>query len=75
MGLWREIVPLGYPGKYKAVSRLVGYLRKLAAEETAFPMPLEGLTPRRAVGLLIQRREQRSEGSQSTIKALLGLHP
>jgi transposase len=75
MGLWREIVPLGYPGKYKAVSRLVSYLRKLAAEETAFPMPLEGLTPRRAVGLLIQRREQRGEGPQSTIKALLGLHP
>jgi transposase len=75
MGLWREIVPLGYPGKYKAVSRLVSYLRKLAKEERAFPMPLEGLTPRRAVGLLIQRREQRSEGSQSTIKALLGLHP
>ena len=75
MGLWREIVPLGYPGKYKAVSRLVSYLRKLVLEETALPMPLEGLTPRRAVGLLIQPREQRREGSPSTIKVLLGLNP
>lgn len=75
MGLWREIVPLGYPGKYKAVSRLVSYLRTLVEEETALPMPLEGLTPRQAVGLLIQRWEHRREVLPSTIKALLGLNP
>ena len=32
MGIWREIVPLGYPGKYKNVGRLVAYFRRLARE-------------------------------------------
>jgi len=78
MGLWREVVSLGYPGKYKNVSRLVAHLRKLSEEGASaheVPAPLEGLTPRKALGLLLKRTEDRSEGQQFTIKALLALHP
>jgi transposase len=32
MGLWREIVALGYPGKYKKVGRLMTYFRRVALE-------------------------------------------
>lgn len=78
MGLWREVVSLGYPGKYKNVSRLVAHLRKLSEEGASaheVQASLEGLTPRKALGLLLKRTEDRSEGQQFILKALLTLHP
>ena len=75
MGLWREIVELGYPGEYKSVSRLVGYLRKIARDGTEVPALVEGMTPRKTVGLLLRRPEERSAGQRSAIKALICLDP
>ena len=75
MGLWREIVALGYPGEYKSVSRLVGYLRKIARDGTEVPALVEGMTPRKTVGLLLRRPEDRSAGQRLAIKALIDLDP
>jgi transposase len=75
MGLWREVVALGFTGTYKIVNRLVTYLRKLAEEEIAATAPMEELTPRKTVGLLLRHPEKEREGQQATIKALLGPHP
>jgi transposase len=75
MGLWREIVALGYPGKYKNVGRLVTYFRRLAREGVALQAPVEGLTVRKAVGLLLRESEKRNEKEQATIQALAALQP
>lgn len=73
MGLWREIVALGYPGKYKNVGRLVTYFRRLTQEGAELQAPVEGLTVRKAVGLLLRRSEKRNEDQQATIQALAAL--
>jgi hypothetical protein len=64
-GYWNAIGALGYPGRYKNVSRLVAYLRSLAKEGAEFQVPVEGLTVREAVGLLCRRPENRNEESQA----------
>ena len=75
MGLWREIVALGYPGKYKNVGRLVTYFRRVAQEGAGLQAPVEGLTVREAVGLLLRRSEKRNEDQQATIPTLAALQP
>ena len=75
MGLWREIVNLGYPGKYQNVRRLVAYLRQLTQEGVAIRVPLPGLTLREAVGILLRRPKNRDEEHQATIHAIMALQP
>jgi transposase len=75
MGLWREIVELGYSGEYKSVSRLVAYLRKMSGDGMDVPAPVELMTPRKTVGLLLRRPEDRSASQRSTIVALIRLDP
>lgn len=75
MGLWREIVALGYPGKYKNVGCLVTYFRRVALEGAELKAPAEGLTVREAVGLLLRAPAKRSEEQQATIQTLAALQP
>lgn len=75
MGIWREIVALGYPGKYKNVGRLVAHFRRLAREGVELQPPAEGLTVREAVGLLLRVPEKRNEVQQATIQTLAALQP
>jgi transposase len=75
MGLWREIVALGYPGKYKNVGRLVTYFRRVALEGAELKAPAEGLTVREAVGLLLRAPAKRSEEQEATIQTLAALQP
>lgn len=75
MGLWREIVALGYPGKYKNVGRLVTHFRRVALEGAELKAPAEGLTVREAVGLLLRAPAKRSEEQQATIQTLAALQP
>jgi transposase len=73
MGIWREIVALGYPGKYKNVGRLVGLFRQLAREGLELQPPADGLTVREAVGLLLRVPETRNEDEKAAIQALAAL--
>jgi AcrR family transcriptional regulator len=75
MGIWREIVALGYPGKYKNVGRLVAHFRRLSQEGVELQPPAQGLTVREAVGLLLRRPEKRNEDQEATIQALAALQP
>ena len=77
LGLWREIVALGYPGTRGNVARFVAHLRHLEREGAALPTlpPAPGLTPRRACGLLLARPETRSREQQAAVELLRALHP
>jgi transposase len=77
LGLWREIVPLGYPGTRGNVARFVAHLRHLERTGTALPtLPsAPGLTPRRASSLLLVRPETRSRDQQAAVGQLRALHP
>jgi transposase len=75
MGIWREIVALGYPGKYKNVGRLVAHFRRLSQEGVELQAPAQGLTVRKAVRLLLRRAEKRNEDQEAAIQALAALQP
>lgn len=75
MQLWREIVAQGYPGSYRNVSRLTGYLRRHGNfDESAIPLPT-GLTPAQAAGILLTRPEKRATAEQATLQQMRALHP
>ena len=73
--LWREISARGYGGGYGTVARFVAYLRAQERTGDAAPSPPPGLTPQRAVGLLLTRPERRTAQEQDTLTLLPGLHP
>jgi transposase len=75
MGIWWEIVALGYPGKYKNVGRLVAHFRRLSQEGVELQPPAQGLTGREAVGLLLRVPEKRNEDQEAAIQALAALQP
>jgi transposase len=73
--LWREIQAQGYPGAYRNVARVTGYLRHQEQRgERAPPVP-SGLTPRQAVGLVLLRADERSVEERQTVEQLRTLEP
>jgi transposase len=77
LALWRELVAQGYPGRYRQVARLVAVLRR---RERAGPgraplAPPDGLTPKRALGLLLARPPDRTPEEQAAVARLPALHP
>lgn len=75
LGLWREIVALGYPGTRGNVSRFVAHLRQQQRAGEVLQRPRVGLTPRQATGLLLIRPEDVSPEQQVAINQLKALHP
>ncbi len=75
IGLWREIVELGYPGSHRNVSRYATYLRKQQAAGAPLESAPPGLTPRRALRLLLVRPERRRAEQTIAVEALRALHP
>ena len=76
--LWRELVTQGYPGSYRNVARLTGYLRTREGSGKALSpaVPgMAGMTPARATGLVVVRPEQRTSEEQRALEQLGGLHP
>lgn len=73
--LWREVVAQGYPGSYRNVARLTGYLRKREGSGKALPSVAPGMTPAHATGLVIVRPEQRTTEEQRALEQLAALHP
>lgn len=71
--LWREIQAQGYAGAYRSVARIIGYLRHQRRRgETTLPAP-PGLTPRQAVGLVLQRPDNRTDEERRTVEQLRAL--
>ncbi len=58
--LWREIAAQGYPGTYRTVARLTGYLRQKVRTGDVLPRTPTGLTPAHATGLVVVRPEKRT---------------
>lgn len=73
--LWREIQTQGYPGAYRNVVRITGYLRHHERRGKKAPPAPRGLTPRQAVGLLLLRADDRSEEERQTVEQLRTLEP
>ena len=74
--LYREVVAMGYPGKRQQVARLVAYLRKQTkAGATNFTAKGQGLTPRGAVSLLMQRPEKLTQEQQQALIQMRLAHP
>lgn len=73
--LWRELVAQGYPGAYRNVARLTGYLRKCEGSRQALPPVAAGMTPAQAAGLVVVRPEQRATDEQRALEQLAALHP
>jgi transposase len=73
--LWREITALGYPGSYRNVARVTGYLRH--QERLGHPLPHAppGLTPTQAVGILVRRPTDRTADEQRAIDQVQTVHP
>lgn len=72
--LWREIVSCGYPGSYRSVARVTGYLRRQERLGQPLPHAPPGLTPAQAVGILVRRPTDRTEAEQRTIDQLQAVH-
>lgn len=72
--LWRELAVQGYPGSYRTVARLTGYLRKREGSGNALPPVAAGMTPAQAAGLVVVRPEQRTTEEQRTLEQLGALH-
>lgn len=76
--LWRELATQGYPGSYRNVARLTGYLRKRERSGKALP-PVAiggiGMTPAQAAGLVVVRPEKRTMNEQRALEQLGALHP
>jgi len=74
--LYREVVALGYQGKRQQVARLVAHLRKqLKAGVTDYSAQPQGLTPRRAVSLLMRRPENLTHEQQQALVHMRQAHP
>ena len=73
--LWRELVAQGYPGSYRHVARLTGYLRHQERMGAGLPTPLPGMTPAQATGLVVARPENRTADENGTLEHLGELHP
>lgn len=73
--MWREIAARGYPGAYRTVARLTGYLRKRERSGEALPRIAAGMTPAQAAGLVVVRPEQRTTEAQRALEQLGALHP
>lgn len=73
--LWREIVARGYPGAYRTVARVTGYLRKRERSGEALPPVAAGMTPAQAAGLVVVRPEQRTTDEQRALDQLGARHP
>jgi hypothetical protein len=83
LALWRELQAQGYPGRYRQVARFVAALRRRDRPSRAgrrgpalasLPPP-DGLTPKRALGLLLARPAARTPEEQALVVRLPGLHP
>jgi transposase len=73
--LWREIAARGYPGAYRTVARLTGYLRRCERSGEALPRVAAGMTPAQAAGLVVARPERRTPEEQHALAQLGALHP
>lgn len=73
--LWREITALGYPGSYRNVARVTGYLRHQERLGRPLPHAPPGLTPTQAVGILVRRPTNRTEDEQRTLDQVQAAHP
>jgi transposase len=73
--LWREIQAQGYPGAYRNVARITGYLRHQQRRGKTAPPAPSGLTPRQAVGLVLLRPDDRSGEERQTVEQLRTLEP
>src|SRR5262249_42770488 len=73
--LWREIAAQGYPGSYRHVARLTGYLRRQERVGAALPTPPTGMTPAQATGLVLLRPERRTASEDVALVHLGKLHP
>jgi transposase len=75
LALWRELVAQGYPGRYRQVARFVAALRRRDRAGRVAAPPPDGLTPKRALGLLLARPADRTPEERATVVRLPGLHP
>jgi transposase len=78
VGLFREVVARGYPGSRMTVERFLQGLRALEQQgvpiRSVTPATVE-LTPRRAIGLMLRRREDLTEEEASALKRACQVHP
>jgi transposase len=78
VGLFREVVACGYPGSRMTVERFLQGLRALEQQgvpiRSVTPATVE-LTPRRAIGLMLRRREDLTEEETATLKQACQVHP
>jgi transposase len=78
LALWRELVAQGYPGRYRQVARFVAALRRreqAGRRGAALAPPPDGLTPKRARGLLLARPAARTPEAAAAVARLAALHP
>jgi transposase len=73
--LWREIVAQGFPGSYRTVARLTGYLKHQEWQGVALPLASRGITPRQAAGLVAAHPEKRTPGEEEALHHIGSLHP
>jgi len=73
--LWRELVAHGYPGSYRHVARLTGYLRHQERMGAGLPSSPSGMTPAQATGLVVARPEKRTADENAVLERLGKLHP
>jgi transposase len=78
VGLFREVVARGYPGSRMTVERFLRGLRALEQQgvpiRSVTPATVE-LTPRRAIGLMLRRREDLTEEEAAALKRACQVHP
>jgi transposase len=73
--VWREMVAQGYPGSYRTVARLTGYLRRQEHLGATAPLAPVGMTAGQAAGLVLVRPEQRTPSEAVALEQLGSLHP
>lgn len=73
--LWREIVTQGFPGSYRTVARLTGYLKHQERQGVALPLASLGITPRQAAGLVAAHPEKRTPTEEEALRQIGSLHP
>lgn len=65
----------GYPGAYRTVARLTGYLRRQEHLGVAAPVTPVGMTAGQAASLVLVRPEQRTPSEAVALPQLGSLHP
>jgi transposase len=73
-GLWREITSQGYVGAYENVARYIAALKRLETVGAASRSPI-GLTPHRAVALILLRPKRRTSAEEQAVDQLKRVHP